>query len=105
MLWCVPAYAQQTHILVITGVPGDEEHAAKFQKWATSFIDAAKKKDAVADANITCLAERRRRATRSKRRSPTSPARAKPNEAVVVLLIGHGSFNGPTPHSTFPGPT
>ena len=53
-----PAFAQQTHLLVITGVPGDEEHAQKFQKWAATFIEAAKKKDAVPDANITLLADK-----------------------------------------------
>src|SRR4029077_2185519 len=52
------AWAQQTHLLVITGVPGDEEHAQKFQTWAATFIDAAKKKDAVPDANITLLADK-----------------------------------------------
>jgi hypothetical protein len=40
---CVsPVFAQQTHLLVITGVPGDEEHEKKFQTWAATFIDAAK---------------------------------------------------------------
>src|SRR5437899_2007690 len=52
------AAAQQTHLLVITGVPGDEEHAKKFEKWASSFIDAAKKHDAVPDDSITLLADR-----------------------------------------------
>src|SRR5580765_1133851 len=58
VIWVSPALAQQTHLLVITGVPGDEEHAQKFQKWAAAFIDAAKKKDAVPDANITLLTDK-----------------------------------------------
>ncbi|HEV3061260.1 MAG TPA: hypothetical protein VGY48_23635, partial [Vicinamibacterales bacterium] len=52
------AFAQQTHLLVITGVPGDEEHAKKFQQWATTFIEAAKKKEGVPEANITFLSDR-----------------------------------------------
>ena len=52
------AFAQQTHVLVVTGVPGDEEHAKKFAEWANTFIDAAKKKEAVPDANITLLSDR-----------------------------------------------
>src|ERR1051325_1861229 len=43
------AFAQQTHILVVTGAPGDPEHAEKFDKWAKTFIDAARPKDAVSD--------------------------------------------------------
>src|ERR1041384_603125 len=52
------AFAQQTHILVVTGAPGDPEHAEKFDKWAKTFIDAARTKDAVSDSNITYLADR-----------------------------------------------
>ena len=104
VLWTMPAYAQQTHLLVITGVPGDEEHAAQFQKWATSFIDAAKKKDAVADANVTFLAERQATRDAVEKAFADIAGRAKPNEAVVVLLIGHGSFNGTDAAFNLPGP-
>jgi hypothetical protein len=99
-----PAFAQQTHLLVITGVPGDEEHAQQFQKWATSFIDAAKKKESVPDANITYLADKR--ATRENIATAFTDlaARAKPNDAVVVLLLGHGSFNGTQGAFNLPGP-
>jgi hypothetical protein len=98
------AAAQATHLLVITGVPGDEEHAAQFQKWATSFIDAAKKKDAVADANITFLADRQATRDAVEKAFADIAGRAKPNEAVVVLLIGHGSFNGTDAAFNLPGP-
>ena len=104
VLWTMPAYAQQTHLLVITGVPGDEEHAAQFQKWATSFIDAAKKKDAVADANVTFLAERQATRDAVEKAFADIAGRAKPNEAVVVLLIGHGSFNGTDAAFNLSGP-
>ena len=40
-----PLFAQDTRLLVVTGVSGDEEHAATFKKWATEIIDAAKTKD------------------------------------------------------------
>src|SRR5204863_4017586 len=50
-----PVLAQSTHLLVITGVPGDEEHEQKFRQWATSVIDTAKKKESLPDANITSL--------------------------------------------------
>jgi hypothetical protein len=103
-LWVSPAVAQQTHLLVITGVPGDEEHAAQFEKWATSFVDAAKKKDAVADANVTLLANKQATRDAVEKAFAALAARARPNESVVVLLIGHGSFDGTQAAFNLPGP-
>jgi hypothetical protein len=88
------AFAQQTHLLVITGVPGDDEHAQKFQKWAATFIDAAKKKEAVPDANITLLADKEATKAGIAKAFTDLSARLKPSDAVFVLLLGHGSFNG-----------
>jgi hypothetical protein len=101
VLCAAPAFAQQTHLLVITGVPGDEEHAQKFQKWATSFIDAAKKKDAVPEANIAYLADTRATRDGVEKAFTDLAARARPTESVVVLLIGHGSFDGATQTAAF----
>ena len=88
------AAAQSTHLLVITGVPGDEEHAQKFQKWATAFIDAAKKKESLPDANITYLSDHKATREGVDKAFADLAARAKPNDNVIVLLIGHGSFDG-----------
>jgi hypothetical protein len=107
-LFCVlaasPAFAQRTHLLVITGVPGDEEHAAQFQTWATAFIDAAKKKDAVPEANVTYLAGAKATRDGVDKAFTELAARARPNESVVVLLIGHGSFDGTQAAFNLPGP-
>lgn len=98
------ASAQQTHVLVVVGVPGDEEHAQKFQKWATTFVDAARKQGAVPDANITLLAGRQ--ATRESVENAVAglAARATPADGVVILLVGHGSFDGRQAAFNLPGP-
>jgi len=102
---CVsPVFAQQTHLLVITGVPGDEEHEKKFQSWAQSFIDAAKKKDATPDANITLLADKQATKTGVEKAFADLAARVKPADAVCVLLLGHGSFNGTQAAFNLSGP-
>ena len=98
------ALAQQTHLLVITGVPGDEEHAAQFTKWATTFIDAAKKKDAVPDANVTYLSEKQSTKGGVEKAFADLAARVKGADAVVILLLGHGSFNGTQAAFNLPGP-
>jgi hypothetical protein len=98
------AAAQQTHVLVITGVPGDDEHAQKFQKWATAFIDAAKKKEAIPEANITFLSGQKAVKAGVEKAFADLASRAKAPDEVFVLLIGHGSFDGQTAAFNLPGP-
>jgi len=98
------AAAQQTYVLVVTGVPGDDEHAQKFEKWATAFIDAAKKKEAIPDANITFLSGQKSVKAGVERAFADLAARAKNADEVFVLLIGHGSFDGQTAAFNLPGP-
>jgi hypothetical protein len=107
------AAAQDMHLVVVTGVSGDEEHAASFQKWAGAVVDHAKK-NGLADANIQYLAERADPAAsparqRSSRENVTAAmtavaGRTKPGDDVVVLLIGHGSANGDDAAFNLPGP-
>ena len=96
--------AQQTHLLVVTGVPGDDEHEQRFKKWATAFVDAAKKKEALPDANITSLSGATATRDGIDKAVTAIAARAKPNDNVIVLLIGHGSFNGQTAAFNIMGP-
>jgi len=98
------ARAQQTHVLVITGVGGDEEHATKFKEWATSFVDAAKKKEGVPEANIVYLSDRGATKAAVEKAFGDIAARAKPNDEVFVLLIGHGSFDGSVAAFNLMGP-
>jgi len=88
------ARAQQTHLLVVTGVPGDEEHEQKFNKWAVSFVDAAKKKEQLPEANITVLSGGKANKEGIEKAVADLAARGKPNDNVIILLIGHGSFDG-----------
>src|SRR5581483_841049 len=98
------ASAQTTRILVVAGVPGDAEHAQKFDAWAKTFIDAAKKKDAVPDANIVYLADKQATKAAVEKTLAEFASASKPNDTVVVLLIGHGSFDGSTAAFNLMGP-
>lgn len=109
----IPASAQDIHLIVVAGVGGSEEHTAKFTKWAGQVVDAAKKAG-VADANIIFLGERMELdPARMKGRSTRdgvvkafgdTAARAKANDEVIILLVGHGSFDGRTAAFNLPGP-
>ena len=98
------AAAQATHILVVTGTPGDEEHAKKFDAWAKTFIDAAKTKDAVPESNITYLADKQATKVAVEKAVTDLAAKAKSNDTVVVLLLGHGSFDGSVAAFNLMGP-
>ncbi len=108
-----PAAAQETHLLVIAGVSGDEAHAKQFHGWASSVVDGAKRQG-VPEANISYLAERPeldpsridgRSAKDVVSKTLTDlAARTAPNDEIFVLLIGHGSFDGKTAAFNLPGP-
>ncbi|OFV93193.1 MAG: hypothetical protein A3G76_05885 [Acidobacteria bacterium RIFCSPLOWO2_12_FULL_65_11] len=109
-----PAFAQEVHLLVVTGVSGTEEHAKRFEGWAATLIDAAKKREGLPDANILYLAERpeadparmRGRSTRDavEKAMTDIAGRARPDDQVIVVLIGHGTFDGRQASFNLPGP-
>ena len=47
------AAAQDVHLLVVTGVGGDEEHVAQFQKWARCGRRLGEEARACIEGNIT----------------------------------------------------
>jgi hypothetical protein len=100
----VSAAAQQTHMLVVTGVAGDEEHAKKFNQWAATFIEAAKSKEGVPADNIVYLSDRAATKAGVEKAFADIATRAKANDEVFVLLIGHGSFDGTTAAFNLMGP-
>jgi hypothetical protein len=109
-----PVLAQDSHILVVTGAAGDEEHTKQFNGWAATFIDAARTKDNVPEANITYLGEKpeanptaiRGRSTRENVEKAIADiaGKAKPDDQVVILLIGHGTFDGSSARFNLVGP-
>jgi hypothetical protein len=108
-----PAAAQDVHLLVVTGVGGSEEHAAKFHKWATAIVESTKR-HGLAERNITYLSDKpdqdpkgiRGRSTRENvtKAFQDIAATARPDDEIFVVLIGHGSFDGKIGAFNLPGP-
>ncbi len=106
------ASAQQTHLVVVSGVEGGAEYGTQFHQWATTLIDAAKKADP--DADVVYLADKpaadpARITGRSTRESiqqalTALAGRSAPNDEVLIVLFGHGSFNGREASFNLPGP-
>ena len=106
--------APSTHVLIVTGLSGEPQYATSFGKLGAALYDAAKTRWAVADSSLVYLAENpavdpkriKGKATRDATRGAISDfvARAKPNDLVVVFLIGHGSEQANEPKLSLPGP-
>ncbi len=113
LLLAAPVVAQQTHILVITGLSGDPAYAEEFHRWATTLIDAATDRYELPAENVIYLAEKTDvdparvddRSTREnvERAFATIAERARPNDYVLVLLIGHGTYSSGESRFNLPG--
>lgn len=111
-LAAAPALAQTGHLVVITGVEAGGEYRQQFHEWASALIDAASK-SGVPAANVVYLAEQADRDPRVAGRSTKEgierafdalAAAAQPSDTVVVVLFGHGSFDGQRAAFNLPGP-
>jgi hypothetical protein len=109
-----PVFGQETHLVIVTGVSGDQEHSDKFHQWATTLIDAARRQDGVSERNIIYMAEKtevdpklvQSRSTRQNVEEVFGKlaARVQPKDEVFVVLFGHGSFDGRKATFNLPGP-
>jgi hypothetical protein len=108
-----PAAAQQTHVMVIVGIAGEEEYAETFQRWATTLVDGVGRfgvdRERVIYLHEKPDADPERITGRSTREEVVKAfgqlaKAARPDDAVFVLLIGHGTFDGKVARFNLPGP-
>lgn len=109
-----PCAAQDTRLLVVVGLGGDQEHRERFHGWATELIEAARTRYGVPEANIRYLGEDpeadpaliqgRSTAENVQAAIREIAAGSTPDDAVVIVLIGHGSARGSEARFNLPGP-
>jgi len=95
------AAAQGTHLLVIVGLGGDADTAARFHDWAATLVDSARDKGRIPSESVIYLGEDTARdpariSGRSTREGIEGAlarlaARTRPGDRVLVVLIGHGA--------------
>lgn len=110
----IASSAQNTHIVLISGLGGDPEYTDAFHGWLSRFADAATERYGVPAERITYLSESTELdPTRIRARSTAENVRAAfgdlaaamaPADELVVLLVGHGSFRDGTARFNVPGP-
>jgi hypothetical protein len=107
------ASAQSPHLLVIVGLAGDPEFAEPYAKWGAALFDAATTRYGIPKGQVTYLHEKPEtdtvRITGKSTREEIAKAfdklaSAGPEDAIFVVLIGHGSFDGKAAKFNLPGP-
>jgi hypothetical protein len=106
--------APSSHLLIVTGIGGEPQYAEAFHEAAATMARAARERYRVPDSNVVYLGEDPARdakliAGRStkanvERAFATLARRARPDDQVWVILIGHGSSQGEESRFNLPGP-
>jgi hypothetical protein len=89
-----------TFYVTISGLGGEPDYVQRFKMWADD-IDSSLKR-AGGDANVVTLQAPTRDAIRAK--FAEISRQIKPDDALVLMLIGHGSFDGTEYKFNIPGP-
>jgi hypothetical protein len=103
----------QTQLVIISGIGGDPKYTRQFGELSASLAQAANARARLADSTIVWLGDTsssrnkwfRGASTRENVERTLSRLAARPgNDPVVVVLIGHGSGEGPETRISLPGP-
>jgi len=89
-----------TFYVTFSGLGGEPDYEQRFKMWAEDIETSLKK--AGGDANIVTLVAPTRDQIRSKLGEVAR--QAKPDDALVLMLIGHGTFDGVEYKFNIPGP-
>jgi len=108
------ADAQQTYLLIVSGLGGEPAYTEQFHGWATKLIDAAQTHYGLPAERMWYLAEKpeldpARIAGRSTRENVEATLRkvaelARGNDHVLIVVFGHGSSTAEGSRVNLPGP-
>jgi hypothetical protein len=99
VLGLVPgAFAQQRHVLIVTGASGGEQYARQYKQWVDSFSQTLVTRMKIDPSRVTTLSETddpSQSATAANvRRVLTAMRGMGRDDLLFVLLVGHGTFDG-----------
>jgi hypothetical protein len=97
-----PAHAE-LRVFVASGLGGEPEYEKRFQEQAEAIAQAAAHSGAAPDHVVLITGERARRET-LQRELTAFVGKAQKDDQVVVVFIGHGSFDGADYRFNVPGP-
>jgi hypothetical protein len=100
--FALPASAA-TYTFVVAGLGGEQGYEQKFREQAAAVASAAEKA-AGSTERVIALSGDAARADAVRREIKTLASRMNTNDSVVVVLIGHGSYDGENYRFNLPGP-
>lgn len=106
--------AQETHLLLVVGLPGQETYKGRFHEWGSTIRAAAVERLSVPAENVTWLADdpamspdqiQERATLASMQQAVSDIARsAATDDRVLVVLIGHGTTGAAGARFNLSGP-
>lgn len=109
-----PAAAQDSFVLVVTGLAGDAQHGDQFFGWASKLVDTVRTSFQVPGDRVVYLADKPDRdpkiingtSTRDSIEKAVAnfASRARPTDVMFIVLFGHGSSDGSDARFNLPGP-
>jgi hypothetical protein len=108
-----PAAAQRSHVLIVAGLSGDPVFKKQFTTAVATLRVIATTRWGVSDSNLVMLTEDSLPSAVSSARSTKENVagallrmsrRVQPGDVVLVMLLGHGSGEGPGSKVNLPGP-
>lgn len=115
-LWLLAAAAarveaRETHLVIIAGLGGDDEHRARFHEWSTAMRESATSLHGLPQDRVHYLAESPEGAAGAMKSTKENiaelfrnlKASVHPGDQIYVLLLGHGSDDTVEPRFNLPG--
>ena len=104
----------RTHLLIVAGIGGEKAYRDAFHETALAMASAATDRFGLPDSSVIVLAEDPSRAPKVIRGRSTREeiaralhgisTRARPDDQLVIMLIGHGGSGDDGPRFNLPGP-
>jgi hypothetical protein len=108
MLLATPAAAGERYALIVSGASGGEKYAAQHQKWREDLTAALRNTYVFSEANVVTLegSADASKATADNVRKLLGDLRRRltRDDLLLVILIGHGTFDGETAKFNLVGP-
>ncbi len=100
----IAASAQSTHLLIVVGLGGDEEHGALFDKWGAKLAAVATDKLGVPAAQVVSLSGPQATRAAIVKAFGALATQSTADDTVVIVLFGFGTFDGQVAKFNLPGP-